>query len=81
MASHKLRDLQQTAEDKIKDITKDIRDLKSKVKSYLDEKESMTSEHQDAQKRKAKLELDIKDLQDEVEGDSSAKVGEEINTI
>ena len=34
----------------------------------------MMSEHQDYVKRRAKLELDIKDLQDEVEGDVGAKV-------
>ena len=34
----------------------------------------MMSEHQDFMKRKAKTELDIKDLADEVEGDKGAKV-------
>ena len=40
----------------------------------MDEKDSMMSEHQDLVKRKAKLELDIKDLQDEVDGDKNVKV-------
>ena len=44
------------------------------MQTQLDEKESMMSEHQDLMKRKAKLELDIKDLQDEVEGDNGVKV-------
>ena len=55
-------------------INKEIREKKAKVQGYVDEKESMTSEHQDLMKRKAKLELDIKDMQEEMEGDTSARV-------
>lgn len=71
--SHKLRNLQQQASDQIKGISKDIRELKAKVQTYVEEKDSMMGEHQDLQKRKAKLELDIKDLQDEVDGEKNAK--------
>lgn len=39
-----------------------------------DEKEQMTGETQDLTKKKAKLELNIKDIQDELEGDQSARV-------
>lgn len=51
-----------------------MRDSKNKAQSSIDEKESMTGEHQDLVKRKAKLELNIKDLMDELEGDQNAKV-------
>ena len=52
-----------------------IRDLKTKVQGLADEKEQILTEHQDFVKRRAKLELDIKDLQEEIDGDKSAKVG------
>jgi len=71
--SNKLRDLQQAANDKIQVISKDIRNLKSKVQVYIDEKESMTFDHQALMKTKAQNELSIKDLEAEVEGDSGAK--------
>jgi hypothetical protein len=44
------------------------------MQTLTDEKEQLSAENQDFMKRKAKLELDIKDMQDEVEGDRSAKV-------
>lgn len=47
------------------------------MQTILDEKEQMTQEYQESMKRKAKLELDIKDLQDDVEGDKSAKVSQQ----
>lgn len=52
-----------------------MRELKSKVQGINDEKEQMTVETQDLTKKKAKLELNIKDIQDELEGDQSARVG------
>ena len=55
-------------------MNKVIRDLKTKVQGLADEKEQILGEHQDFVKRRAKLELDIKDLQEEVDGDKSAKV-------
>lgn len=95
--SNRLRDLLQTATDKIKvrlsrhcsyihvtkamaslfwfqSINKDVREKRAKIQGYVDEKESMSSEHQDLTKRKAKLELDIKDMMEEMEGDTSARV-------
>jgi len=71
--SHKLRDLQQQAADQIKSINKDIRELKAKMQTFVDEKDSMTTEHQDFVKRKSKLELDISDLQTDMDGDTNAK--------
>ena len=56
-------------------ISKDIRDKKARLQELFDEKESMTGEYQELTKQKAKLELNIKDLQEELDGDSSSKVG------
>ena len=55
-------------------MQKDIRDLKAKVQGYVDDKELMMSDHQEFIKRRSKLELDIRDMQDELEGDKSNKV-------
>ena len=41
----------------------------------------MMSEHNNMQKQKAKLELDLKDIQDELAGDQHNRVSEETNTI
>lgn len=58
----------------VQNINKVIRDVKTKVQGLADEKEQILGEHQDLVKRRAKLELDIKDLQEEIDGDKSAKV-------
>ena len=58
------------------DISREIRDLKSKVQTFMDEKDSMMADHQDFTKQKAKLELQIKDLQDEEDGNVGTKVGQ-----
>ena len=55
-------------------INKEIRDLKARMQTLFDEKEQMQTENQDLTKRKAKLELTIKDVQDELEGNAKAKV-------
>lgn len=55
-------------------ISKDIRDKKAKLQELIDEKDSLTGEHQELTKQRAKLDLNIKDLQQELEGDSSGKV-------
>jgi len=71
--SQKYRDEQQKANDKVKAINKDLRELKSKMQTVFDEKEQLQSENQELTKQKAKLELTIKDIQDELEGDAKAK--------
>ena len=43
------------------------------MQTIFDEKEQLQSENQDLTKRKAKLELTIKDVQEELEGDAKAK--------
>ena len=62
----------------LQSLQKDIRDLKAKVQGYVDDKESMMSEHQELIKRRSKLELDIRDMQDEVEGDRGNKVSNKL---
>ena len=44
------------------------------MQTVMDEKEQINGENQDMTKRRAKLELMIKDIQDELEGDKSARV-------
>ncbi|ESO00959.1 hypothetical protein HELRODRAFT_157320 [Helobdella robusta] len=76
--STKLRNAQQEASDKIRTVTKDIREKKTKLQELIDEKESLVGELQDLTKQKAKLELNVKDMQDELEGDFSSKKKMEI---
>ncbi|XP_060076543.1 structural maintenance of chromosomes protein 3-like [Ylistrum balloti] len=71
--TQKLRDSQQNANDKVKAINKDLRELKTRMQTILDEKEQIASENQDLTKRKAKLELNIKDILDDLEGDKKAR--------
>lgn len=47
------------------------------MQTVFDEKEQLQSENQELTKQKAKLELTIKDIQDDLEGDAKAKVGRE----
>ncbi|OWF38325.1 structural maintenance of chromosomes protein 3-like [Mizuhopecten yessoensis] len=71
--TQKLRDSQQNANDKVKAINKDLRELKTRMQTILDEKEQIASENQDLTKRKAKFELNIKDILDDLEGDKKAR--------
>ena len=54
-----------------------MRESKAKVQGYIDEKDTMMTEHQSLTKSKAKLELDIKDIQEELAGDQSDRVSTE----
>lgn len=40
----------------------------------MDEKEQFVSENQDLTKKRAKIELNMKDIQDELEGNKTARV-------
>lgn len=42
---------------------------KDEVQGYVDDKESMMADHQELSKRRSKLELDIHDLKEKVQGD------------
>lgn len=54
-------------------MSKDLRDVKSKLQSYREEKEALSQEQSSLFKEKTRLELTIKDLRDEVEGDDSSR--------
>jgi len=58
-------------------MNKELRDLKSRMQTIMDEKENIFSENQELTKKKAKLELSIKDIQDELEGDKKSRVRNE----
>lgn len=44
------------------------------MQSILEEKETLSHEHQDLMKKKAKLELTIKDIMEDIEGEKKLKV-------
>ncbi|XP_054714183.1 structural maintenance of chromosomes protein 3-like [Uloborus diversus] len=71
--TEKLREDAQQAADQIKKLNKDLRDIKGKTQSYREEKEALNHEQQSLFKEKTRLELTIKDLKDEVEGDDSSR--------
>ncbi|XP_070540446.1 structural maintenance of chromosomes protein 3-like [Ptychodera flava] len=71
--SKQLRDLFEAAAQKTKEIHKELRDIKSRVQAITEEKDQMNNERQDLLKKRAKLELDVKDLQEEVRGDKDSK--------
>ena len=56
-----------------KQIGKDVRDLKNKISSIVDEKEALSKEKSGLIKQKAKLELTVKDLQDDVDNEGTLK--------
>ena len=72
-ASIALQDKLQEILKRGKQIGKDVRDLKNKISSIVDEKESLSKEKSTLIKQKAKLELTAKDLQDEVDNEGSMK--------
>lgn len=71
--TEKLRESLQDAADKIKKLSKELRDAKSKLQSFREEKEALSQEQSSLFKEKTRLELTIKDLRDEVEGDDSSR--------
>lgn len=44
------------------------------MQSLLEERDALGLENQELMKKKAKLELDIKDIQDEMEGNTNLRV-------
>ncbi|XP_071947976.1 structural maintenance of chromosomes protein 3-like [Antedon mediterranea] len=71
--SKQLRDVQEEASKRIKNINKELREIKNRVRSVNEERDQLTNERSELIKRKAKLELSVKDLEEEVGSDSSAK--------
>ncbi|XP_041476327.1 structural maintenance of chromosomes protein 3-like [Lytechinus variegatus] len=72
MTKH-IRDAQEEASKRIKTINKELRELKGRLRTANEERDHLTNERQDLFKRRAKLELAVKDLQEEVKGDVDAK--------
>ncbi|OTF69407.1 structural maintenance of chromosomes protein 3-like protein, partial [Euroglyphus maynei] len=81
MVTEKLREQLQLSTEKIKDLSRDLREVKTKLQTYKDEKEALQHEHTSFVKEKTRLELHIKDLKDEVEGDTSSKKRAEAELI
>ena len=73
LVTEKLREALQVSTDKIKELSRDLREVRTKLQTYRDEKEALQHEHSSFLKEKTRLELHIKDLKDEVEGDASSK--------
>ena len=73
IVTEKLREQLQVSTERLKDLSRDLREVKTKLQTYKDEKEALQHEHSTFLKEKTRLELHIKDLKDEVEGDASAK--------
>ena len=71
--SEKLRDDLNKLVNDIKDGSRDLREVKTKLQTCRDEKEALNQEHGNFLKERTRLELRLKDLLDEVEGDSQSK--------
>lgn len=71
--TEKLRENLQNLVDQIKETGRDLREVRTKLQSYRDEKEALQHEHSTFLKEKTRLELRLKDLKDEVEGDTKSK--------
>ncbi|KAF2361805.1 SMCs flexible hinge [Trinorchestia longiramus] len=63
----------QKAQDAIKTATKDMKDIKQKLTQVREERDTYNMEQQQLLKEKTRLELMIKDLSDEVQGDNKSK--------
>lgn len=61
------------AQDKIKAILKSVKDAKKEVAGLKEERDVLSAEQQQILREKTKLDLLIKDLQDEVQGDNTSK--------
>ncbi|KAG1659850.1 Structural maintenance of chromosomes protein 3 [Nymphon striatum] len=68
-----LRENLQKASEEVKKSQKEIREVKGKYQTFREEKDALSVELTSLLKEKTKLELTIKDLRDEVEGDDSSR--------
>ncbi|KAI1292304.1 Structural maintenance of chromosomes protein 3 [Halotydeus destructor] len=71
--TEKLRTNLDDVVDGIKEKGKELREIRNKLQNYRDEKEALVNEHSSLLKDKTRLELRLKDLRDEVDGDSKSK--------
>jgi len=73
-----LRDELTAANDRVKTINKELKELKSRMSATLEEKESIASECQELTKKNSKLELSIRDIVEEQKGNKNTKAKQEI---
>ncbi|RWS27390.1 structural maintenance of chromosomes protein 3-like protein 2, partial [Leptotrombidium deliense] len=71
--TERLREKLQELVDEIKDKGRQLREARTKLQTYRDEKEALQHEHSTFLKERTRLELRLKDLTDEVEGDAKSK--------
>merc|ERR1739838_593721 len=71
--TQKMRDDLTFAQDEIKRTSKELKELKSRVKGSVDEKDSLSGELGDLIKKRSKLELQIQDMKSEIESNDQAK--------
>lgn len=72
--AQQLRDKLQEYSDNIKTVSKDLRECKAKMQTFLDEREQLAFEQSELFQKKTQLELTITDLTSEVEGEKDARV-------
>lgn len=73
VVTEKLRENLQSLVEQIKDTGRELREVRTKLQTNRDEKDALISENSTLLKEKTRLELRLKDLKEEVEGDSSSK--------
>lgn len=61
------------AQEHIRALTRKVKETKKELASIKEERDTLNAEHQQLIKEKAKLDLTIKDLSDEVLGDNKSK--------
>lgn len=61
------------AQDQIKSLTRKTKETKKELSSLKEERDILNNDHQHLIKEKAKLDLTIKDLSEEVLGDNKSK--------
>lgn len=61
------------AQDQIKTLTRKSKETKKELSSLKEERDILNNDHQHLIKEKAKLDLTIRDLSEEVQGDNKSK--------
>lgn len=73
VGSADVREELQKYSERVKAVAKQQRELKMRLQSLVDEKDSLSSEVAELTKKKANLELTVKDLQEELEGETGTQ--------
>lgn len=71
--AERLREQLTNLSEQIKDSNREVREIKTRLGGQKEDKDNLQQEHAAYLKEKTRLELHIKDLVDEVEGDSDSK--------